>query len=458
MAETKDRPEPPSIGSFRAARETLKSFDGGESADVHLYAPDRIRFFDDTKAATPRIARGAGLSYCAASFLSGGNTISHGAFNRVLDFDSETGEVEVEAGIDLGTLYRFLAPRGRHLPCHPGYGAITVGGCVAADVHGKNHVRDGTFVRQVVGLSLFHPSHGLLDLARDKLPDLFELTCGGFGLTGHIMTVRLRTEPLNADMVERSSKECETFFQTIEQLEHVQKTSDFAYSWHDMSRPGDGFGAGIVHWGRIVPNDKGGDGKPIGRENRSSIVSRWPVRGLVGYRTTALLAKIYRAKTRRADDSPLIPHYDAVFPIHGSERYFALFGMRGFHEAQWLFPKENLDAVIAHLEGAVRNNRLAIALASAKVFDDDVSLLRYSGKGISLAINLPRSPNSSRALADLDRLMLTIGGRPNLIKDGRLSAKVVEDSCPDIGVFRQRLKDFDPDRVFRSELSERLAL
>src|SRR4029077_405225 len=122
------------------------------------------------------IARGAGLSFSAASFGPNAVTVDLATFNRILDFDSSAGVVEVEAGLTLGVLFYFLEKRGFYLPVQPGYPAISVGGCIAADVHGKNSARDGTFIRQVQSVRLFHPSHGLVEVSPETENDLFRAT------------------------------------------------------------------------------------------------------------------------------------------------------------------------------------------------------------------------------------------------------------------------------------------
>jgi FAD/FMN-containing dehydrogenase len=76
----------------------------------------------------------------------------------------------------------------------PGYPAITVGGCIAANVHGKDPVRDGTLVDSVQGVTLFHPAHGVLRSSPGTGPDVFALTCRGYGLTGVIVCASLRLE------------------------------------------------------------------------------------------------------------------------------------------------------------------------------------------------------------------------------------------------------------------------
>jgi len=83
-----------------------------------LQRPDRYRFWND-KICEPRIPRGAGLSYAAASFCEGGLSIEHTSFNRVLDFDSEKHIVEVESGMSPDALHKCLIPRALFLKIQP---------------------------------------------------------------------------------------------------------------------------------------------------------------------------------------------------------------------------------------------------------------------------------------------------------------------------------------------------
>src|SRR5208282_1942269 len=122
--------------AFTAARR-YRSFDGGTSVETRCFAPDRYRFWD-ASVAKVGISRGAGFSY----------------------FYSTANILEVEAVVTLGQICQFATPLGLFMPVQPGHPKITVGGCIGADVHGKNQFRDGTFLAVVESLRLFHPSHG----------------------------------------------------------------------------------------------------------------------------------------------------------------------------------------------------------------------------------------------------------------------------------------------------------
>src|SRR5260370_21180491 len=125
-----------------------------------LQRPDRHRHLEADFGRAKRIARGAGLSYAAASF--GGVSIVQqmSAFNRLLGFDPLRLMLHVEAGAALGSIALWAAERKLSMPVLSGDPAITVGGCIAANAHGKNPLPDGTVIDWVEDVTLDLPPHG----------------------------------------------------------------------------------------------------------------------------------------------------------------------------------------------------------------------------------------------------------------------------------------------------------
>src|SRR5678809_392089 len=106
---------------------------------------------------TPRfITRGSGLSYGDASLAP--VILSTLKFNKILEFDREKGFIRCESGVTLDDLLKVIVPAGWFLPVVPGTKYITVGGAIAADVHGKNHHKDGSFTKYVSSLELMDHS------------------------------------------------------------------------------------------------------------------------------------------------------------------------------------------------------------------------------------------------------------------------------------------------------------
>lgn len=437
-----------------AARRRLVTMDGGFAAEATVQRPDRHGFLRMSSERRPAIARGAGFSFAAASFGAEAIAVDFTAFDRILDFDAASGTVEIEAGIRLGALFRFLAPRGFFLPVQPGHHAITVGGAIAADIHGKNPAREGTFLSQVKSLRLFHPAHGMIDASETQNRDLFRLTCGGFGLSGVIVSAQLQAKPIPGTLT-LTIHPVGGAREGAERLRALSPTHDLVYAWHDFARA-EGFGRGAVIAAQFdATRDAGADGALRPSRFSPERRARLPV-ALVTPWTIGWINRAYAAKLRRSAGPVALA--DALFPTRSSQPYLTLFGRKGFCETQAIIPDARYGDYVEELSALVRRSGATIALGVAKPFAGASEHLRFAGDGIGLALQLPRGAAASAFLAEHDRLVVAAAGRPNIIKDSRLPRAIVEATYPDCDRFRAALGRWDKERLFRSELSARLGL
>ena len=98
-----------------------------------------------------------------------------------------------------------IVPAGFFLPVTPGTRNVTVGGAIAADVHGKNHHVDGSFGSHVRQLRLIDGQGALLTLSPED-PDpagrqAFWATVGGMGLTGVIVEATFALIPISSSLI-----------------------------------------------------------------------------------------------------------------------------------------------------------------------------------------------------------------------------------------------------------------
>ena len=71
----------------------------------------------------------------------------------------------------------------------PGSKFTSIGGLIAADVHGKNHHKEGSFGDYIEWLEIITTNGEIKRCSKKENSELFNWTIGGMGLTGVIINV-----------------------------------------------------------------------------------------------------------------------------------------------------------------------------------------------------------------------------------------------------------------------------
>ena len=433
----------------------LASFDRQFHARCRVQRPDRYRLLQALPNDAQRIARGSGVSYVAASF--GADAISQElhAFDRLLAFDEDTGRLSVEAGARVGDVQRFALARGWYLPVAPGHPAATIGGCIAADVHGKNPARDGTFRAVVEDIEIWSESGEPVRASAQINPGLFAATFAGFGLTGSITRATLRLARPPAAMILRRMPVA-----NLAEAARVLREAANApvlYGWHD-GRPGR-FGRGVIRVGLASDvADAGSVSAPSAQHDLPTRIDPLPI--TLWNRTGIAAANTWLgARWCRAGQSPL-SLAAALFPLNDARTYFAGFGRSGMIEAQWLVPHARFDDFAGALAELVARDRPRIALIASKLFAGRALDFAFDGAGVALAIQIPApaAPGQRAFLEALAALAIAHGGRANLIKESTLDATTARNAITDFDGARARLAAHNRGGLHASELARRLAL
>ncbi len=442
----------------------------------------KLTFFERTNAGSivfdaneKFITRGAGLSMSAASFGSGVTSIEVGGLDGIEMLDTVNHVLRVGTGTPVGPLLDFLLDNGFYIPILPGYPTIEIGGCVAADVHGKNHLKDGTFINQILSMHVFHPDIGTVQASRQENEELFELTCGGFGLTGTIVNVDLKVWTLPAPTMDVVAEEVSISDLPLILKERANK-NDFIFSWHDFVQTDGKFGNGFIKSGTFSQSERSKDSLTRERKNtfvpvrpgkpfRSPLTLTSETRGSLspagfGYATTGLMNAIFHNSELISAGASRVEAVDhCYFPSKFlRDLYFHFFGGEGFFESQLLIRPTRFPEFVERVRWWLSTNDLPITIATAKMFHGTQKLLRFDGNGICFALNFPRCRAGLRFLEFLDDVTVELESLPNIIKDSRLPLWVVERTYPQYEEFRRRLRQLDPRRRYQSELSRRLAL
>jgi decaprenylphospho-beta-D-ribofuranose 2-oxidase len=434
---------------------TFISFDGALELCTSHQRPDRYRHLEMDFGNQPRIARGGGYSYSAASFGKKVLVQEMGCFDRFLDFDSVRKTVKVEAGMSLGKLIEWAMKRELYFPVLPGYPEITIGGCVAVDAHGKNPWKDGTFTEWVTEINLFHPTCGYKQLSQDENQDLFGLTCGGFGMTGTIVDVTLQLIELPSKAFKVKKIPVASLNEAFQILVEYTDKSDFIYSWHDGTRRGKAFGRGIIFLGNWLEVKQADinvhlKNKIMTARSRTSIqFSLWN-----GF-TVAAVNRLFMTMNK---SSALVTMdvNKATFPFAYNTLYHQFYGRKGFAEIQVLVGQHVIDNFVQKLQDLVERYNPPLVMISLKMFRGKQKSLSMSGEGYLIALNFYRNNKLSEFMKLIDQLIIETGAQPNLSKDSRISRAVASQTLPNYAAFKSHLQQYDPLHMYKSELSSRI--
>jgi FAD/FMN-containing dehydrogenase len=135
---------------------------------------------------------GSGRSYGDSNFL-GKLTSSKSKFKELF-FDPNGNSVTLGGGVTIYEAVLFLSQYQRTLAVVPGTMEATIEGCIASNIHGKNSHKVGSFANTLLSFSI-RTENGYSEITREK-SEIWNLTIGGQGLTGEIISATLKTVPL----------------------------------------------------------------------------------------------------------------------------------------------------------------------------------------------------------------------------------------------------------------------
>lgn len=415
------------------------------------------------------LTRGLGRSYGDASLPPPGRgpVACTVRADRVLDFDETSGRLTAEAGLSLGRLADFFLPRGFFVPVSPGTRDVTLGGMVAADVHGKNHHVAGTIGAHVEALRIRRADGRIETVTDSSDPELFRATLGGMGLTGHVLEVTLEMEAVaSASIVEE-----EQTFSDLESLVHGLVASGrdwpFTVAWSDLLASGGRRGRGILLRGRWAQPDEAARARPAIDWPRLAVPFAMPASLLTDASAGAFNTLRYELARRRRPSVPTKPLPVSAVRVRDAEAFFypldalrnwnLLYGRRGMTQYQCVLPHDPSLRSYLRLVNVARDGGPGPFLAVIKdCGDEGKGLLSFPMPGVSFALDFPVHDGTADLVARLNEVVAEAGGRIYLAKDAFTTTAQMAAMEPRLASFLEARERLDPHHRIDSALARRL--
>jgi decaprenylphospho-beta-D-ribofuranose 2-oxidase len=449
--------------SLRAASYVIKPQCAEEIAEAFQLA---------AKTGLSVTARGAGRSYNDAALNGGGIVLDLSGMNRIVSWDKEAGLVTAEPGVTLQQLWQQTEPDGWWPPVVSGTMRTTLGGCLAANIHGKNNFKTGPIGEHVVEFTALLPTGAQITCSPKKNGDLFRAMISGLGMLGIFTSITLQMKRIYSGLLEIAARPSHDLHEHLTDLLENAPQHDYIVGWLDATAGGSALGRGQIHAARYL--DDGEDPNPrktMQLRNQvlpprimgvfpKSIVHFFmgPFMNNLGTRvvnTGKYISSLPRHTFRQS-------HAAFHFLLDYIPNWELAYGHGGLIEYQSFLPKETAEAAWREMLALSLKQGLPSYLGVTKRHRPDAFLLSHAVDGFSLAMDFKVTDANRQKLGqmlqDFDKIVLDAGGRFYFAKNSEttpestlrfLGAKTVAE-------FKKLKKRCDPDGLLESDLYRRI--
>jgi L-gulonolactone oxidase len=384
---------------------------------------------------------GAGHSFTAAA-MTNGVLLSLEHMDRVLQVDTATRRVTVQAGKTLRALGDDLAAAGLAMPNLGDINVQTIAGAINTATHGTG-LELGNIATTIVGIELVDGRGNIVRGDADTDPELVRVARVGVGALGVITEVTVQCVPafnLHAhETVEPLDDLMADFSDFVSSADHAE------FFWMPGSR-------------RCQVKRNRRTGEPLRPSSRAAYVrDKYVGENLafdlvcrVGRRFPAMAPKIARAVANAAGERDLIDRSDKVF---ASPRHVK------FVEMEYGIPVEAVPEAL----GRVRD--LTATLSFPTLFPvevrvsaaDDIPLSTGFGRTNGwIAVHQYRGAPYESYFQGVESIMNDYAGRPHWGKLHFQTAATLRDRYPEWHAFQAVRARLDPDGTFRNDYLDRV--
>lgn len=365
------------------------------------------------------IARGNGRCYGDAAL--GEAIFSTKKLNKFISFDRINGILECESGVLLTEILDVIVPQGYFLSVTPGTRLITIGGAIASDVHGKNHHSEGCFSNYVLEFSIMVENGEIKKCSREENSDLFWATMGGMGLTGIILSAKIKLKNIETAYIRQEQIKAENLDEIFDLFEESESWT-YSVAWIDCLQKGKNIGRSIMMRGEHALKSElpaKYQEKPLKLKKKltptvpfyfpSFVLNTWTVK---------LFNWLYFNKQKKVVKNYI--DYDTFFyPLDVINDWNKIYGKNGFIQYQMIIPrekgKEGMKQILETIAKSGQGSFLAVLKRYGASHPEAYN--SFPIDGYSVALDFKINAQLKQLVANLDKIVEDFGGRIYLTKD-----------------------------------------
>jgi L-gulonolactone oxidase len=385
-------------------------------------------------------AVGAGHSFTDAA-LTDGTQVVLDRYNHILQADSATRRVTVQAGITIAALNDALARQGLAMPNLGDIAYQSISGAISTATHGTGAKLTG-IAGQIVGLSLVTGDGSIVRCSAEDEADVFHAARVGVGALGLISTVTLQCVPAFRLHAIEEPMRVDHVLENIDS--YVDGNDHFEFFW-------------VPHTGWALTKRNNRTDEPEGGMSRwkffyEKILLENVAFGLVnrvGRMRPALIPRLQR----------LVPSSGSTTYVKPSHKIFASPRFVKFLEMEYAVPRAAVPDALNRIRKLIDDERLQIGFPVEVRFTapDDIPLSTASGRDTGyLAVHVYKGMPHEPYFRGVEAIMNDFDGRPHWGKLHFQTAATLAPRYPQWDAFQTIRRRVDPEGRFANAYTDRV--
>lgn len=415
------------------------------------------------------IPHGSGHSYTDAALNTGGIVIDVTPMRQIISWDPVQGIMRVEPGVTLRDMVQMASKDGWWPVVSPSTAEVTIGGCAAMNVNGRNAWKCDPFGAYILAMDVLLTTGEVRTLVRERDAQLLRAFVGSMGLLGIITSITVQLQRISSGYVTLRRRSATSLDEILTLFAEEEQGSDFMEAWLDGFARGHQLGRGQLTCATLndsseaVPSQFPRPGMldrlEIPLVSLAASLGRPVLVPGVQIANRAIYWRARRSRKTTGQRRALFPY--TYWPSAGMAAYHAMFP-EGVETFQAFVPRQHSKEIFEQVLRYSQQQECMPIWCIVKQHRRDPFLLSYQVDGFSLELIYQRTYQTARTLEQvLQQMIPTVieaGGRFYLAKDHLLTPAQYRQSVGDevVDTFLHLKQRYDPGTLLQSDLFRRV--
>jgi len=374
-------------------------------------------------------------------------------FNQVVNFDKIKGIIEVQSGVLLKNILNLIVSEGWCVPVTPGTKYVSIGGMIANNIHGKN-ILNNQIKHHVVEIKILTSKKEIINCSKNENQDFFEMTTGGFGLTGCILSAKIKLKKITSIVVEQEIKEFKSYTEFFNLL---KKSNSYEYNVNWIDNFDSNQIKGLCYFGNHAGENTISKEKINFKEKKIGSFSLLFLKIFTQNYYLIKITKFIFRKVKKIFYKKICDFDDFFYPQDYFINWNKIYGKDGFFQVQFLVKEKDFVNILSRISIFFTKEKNFSTFTIIKKFDEKGKYLNFYGQGFSISMDIPINSKFLKTKEFLNNIFKEYEIKINFSKDSICSKQVIEQKGEYIE-FKNALNSINPERRLNSLFSNRLKI